>query len=85
MVKLFTREQAREWLRENNLKDGKRINNFAVLYRTVPNFLQYIQKRNFESIVEFQSLDMLIAPVHAVWKGMMLERTDLFKGTVAST
>jgi putative methyltransferase (TIGR04325 family) len=37
-------------------------------------FLQYIQRRNFESIAEFQSLDMLKAPVHAVWKGMMLER-----------
>jgi ribonuclease HIII len=24
-AKLFTREQAREWLRENNLKDGKSI------------------------------------------------------------
>lgn len=27
MAKLFTREQAREWLRENNLKDGKSIEN----------------------------------------------------------
>jgi len=26
-AKLFTREQAREWLRENNLKDGKSIEN----------------------------------------------------------
>ena len=27
VAKLFTREQAREWLRENNLKDGKSIEN----------------------------------------------------------
>lgn len=27
MAKLFTREQARTWLRENNLKDGKSIEN----------------------------------------------------------
>ncbi len=25
MAKLFTKEQARTWLRENNLKDGKSI------------------------------------------------------------
>jgi putative methyltransferase (TIGR04325 family) len=37
-------------------------------------FLQYIQKRNFEIVAEFQSLDMLKAPVHAVWKGMILKR-----------
>lgn len=30
MAKLFTREQAREWLRENNLKDGKSIENAFV-------------------------------------------------------
>lgn len=27
MSKLFTREQARQWLRDNNLKDGKSIQN----------------------------------------------------------
>ncbi len=27
MAKLFTREQAQRWLRENNLKDGKSIEN----------------------------------------------------------
>lgn len=37
-------------------------------------FLQYLQKRNFEIVAEFQSLDMLKAPVRAVWKGMVLER-----------
>ena len=41
-------------------------------------FIHYIQKRNFEIITEFQSLDLLKAPVHAVWKGMILERKKSF-------
>jgi putative methyltransferase (TIGR04325 family) len=42
-------------------------------------FVHYIQKRNFEIITEFQSLDLLKAPVHAVWKGMILKRKNPFK------
>jgi len=38
MTKLFTREQAREWLRENNFKDGKSIEN-AYLFRSPSFFL----------------------------------------------
>jgi len=41
------------------------------------NFLKYIQNRNFEIVAEFQSLDMLKAPVHTVWKGMILERKKI--------
>jgi len=42
------------------------------------NFLQHIQKRDFEIVAEFQSLDKIKAPIHAVWKGMMLERKKSF-------
>jgi putative methyltransferase (TIGR04325 family) len=48
-------------------------------------FLQYIQQRNFEIISEFQSLDMLKAPVHAIWKGMLLERENFSTGTILRT
>lgn len=38
------------------------------------NFIRYIQKKNFEIVTEFQSLDMFNAPVCAVWKGMILKK-----------
>jgi hypothetical protein len=48
-------------------------------------FLHYIQKRNFEVVSKFQSLDLLPAPVPVVWKGMILERKNLFKSTASSS
>lgn len=48
-------------------------------------FLKYIQKRDFEIIAKFQDMEVINAPVHTVWKGMILKRKNLIMGTVAST
>jgi putative methyltransferase (TIGR04325 family) len=49
------------------------------------NFIQSIQKRNFEVVSKFQSLDLLPAPVPTVWKGMVLVRKKSFLGSVSIT
>lgn len=41
-------------------------------------FFNYFRNKNFEIIAEFQSLDLLKAPVHAIWKGMILKGKNLF-------
>jgi transposase-like protein len=55
MAKLFTKEQARTWLRENNLKDGKNIE--AAFIAEIKDILQEALEEEMNCMLGYSKYD----------------------------